>query len=249
MGDINNRANYNNRKSPDLKIYYHNPKILLSNSKLNNKGQSPYDRKNKENKNNILKLNNFSNNGMKALHKKKVSSISPKHVKNINSFKFDISSKYNSNSFSCKLNKIGKRKINSVSNKNYRTKMNHIEFYSSNLSNEKLLHNNNNANISNTNIINKKNINIYGINKNLFNESNNDHSRIQSDRVISNNQSNKKNISTPLTGNFIFIKTQRLEGNKRKEKLYTQNKNKSPELHQQFIGKNSTQEKKRISQQ
>ena len=77
MGDINNRANYNNRKSPDLKIYYHNPKILLSNSKLNNKGQSPYDRKNKENKNNILKLNNFSNNGMKALHKKKVSSISP----------------------------------------------------------------------------------------------------------------------------------------------------------------------------
>ena len=123
--------------------------------------------------------------------------------------------------------------------------MNHIEFYSSNLSNEKLLHNNNNANISNTNIINKKNINIYGINKNLFNESNNDHSRIQSDRVISNNQSNKKNISTPLTGNFIFIKTQRLEGNKRKEKLYTQNKNKSPELHQQFIGKNSTQEKKK----
>ena len=246
---INSRANYNNRKSPDLKYYYHNPKILLSNSKLNNKGRSPYDRKNKENKKSILKLNNFSNNGMKALHKKKVSSISPKHVKNINSFKNDNSSKYNSNSFSCKLNKNGKRKINSVSNKNYRTKMNHIEFYSSSLSNEKLLNNNNNANISHTNIINKKNINIYGINKNLFNESNNDHSRIQSERVISNNQSNKKNISTPPTGNFIFIKSQRYEGNKRKEKLYTQNKNKSPEQHQQLIRKNSTQEKKRISPQ
>ena len=86
-------------------------------------------------------------------------------------------------------------------------------------------------------------------NKNLFNESNNDHSRIQSERVISNNQSNKKNISTPPTGNFIFIKSQRYEGNKRKEKLYTQNKNKSPEQHQQLIRKNSTQEKKRISPQ
>lgn len=82
--------------------------------------------------------------------------------------------------------------------------MNHIEFYSSNLSNEKLLHNNNNANISNTNIINKKNINIYGINKNLFNESNNDHSRIQSDRVISNNQIKKIFLLLSLETLFLL---------------------------------------------
>jgi hypothetical protein len=223
----------NYRKSPEMKSNQNSrvPFSNIFNSKIdiNIKCQSPFDRKNRDNKTNNMKTKNISNKGIKVINNRKISSISPKRINNKQSC--------------CSQ---PKRNINSVKNNdhNKNKKMNHNEFYSTNLSYEKLM--NNNSKISHTNALNKKNINYFGINKNLFNEANNENSRILSDR-ININRTNKKNNGSIKSGNLIFIKTQKIDVNKKEQKYMNMTKKITPVQYQRLIRNNTTQDLKKIS--
>ena len=222
----------NYRKSPEMKNNQNSrvPFSNIFNSKIdiNIRCQSPLDRKNKDNKINNLKTKNISNKGIKVINNRKISSISPKRI--------------NNRQPCCSQPKRNISVKNNDHNKN--KKMNHNEFYSTNLSHEKLM--NNNSKISHTNVLNKKNINFFGINKNLFNEPNNENSRIQSDR-INNKRSNNKNNASIKSGNLIFIKTQKLDVNKKEQKLMNMTKQITPVQYQRLIRNNTTQDLKKKS--
>ena len=244
------KNNNNNRKSPDMKNNQNSKNSLsnLFNSKINiniKSQKSPPDRKNKDNKINILKINNSNSNspnvGKKVIHKKKISSVSPRRMN------YNSNCNKNENNYIFKLNKKissyrPKRKINSVKNNNNINidikKEKGNEFHSSNFSHEKL--NNNNNKISNTNITNKKKINFFGINKNLFNDISNDYSRIQSDRI--NNKQNKRKNSNTQSANLIIIKSKKAEGNKNEGRLMNRTKNISPVHYQGLIRNKTSQE-------
>ena len=234
------KTNFNFRKSPNLN-YYQNSKIINS--------PSSYERKIKENKKNIFKIN-IMNRRKKLSNNKKVSSISPKHINNINSYRERTLSKNVIKARFSKMNysKNKKRKINSVNNKNN----NRIKIY------PKILYSNKNKEIINNNSdtnnlnINRKNINI--LNKNLFNEQENEISRIQSDRILINHKDNAKHNNKDYaknnilpTKNFIFLKSQKIDNNKNNKKIIKEIKNISPDKYLNLLRNNTTQNIKKVS--
>ena len=219
--------------------------LKINSKKNNNYRNSP----NLQNKKSILKINN-TNRIKNISHNKKISSISPKHLKNINSYRNrNISKNFSKSSFS----KLETRKINSVNNKNSRINVKSKIIYS-NISKEKNLYNRSESSNMNINLSNKKNININGLNKNLFNSQENGIYRIQSDRILFTqkennnfNKSKKKNILTPPNGNYIFIKTNKNGNNQNCKKLANQIKNISPNKYLNLLRNNTTQNKVNIS--
>ena len=229
---IKSKTNFNNQKSTDFPSFVQNPKIIKSNAKLKNNSSPSYERKIKENKKNIFKLND-PYKGQKIIHKKNISSISPKNIYNINSYKNKNINKPISKSRSSKMDKYSeKRKINSVNNKNNRINIKPFTFHIKSLSNGK----------SNT----KKKIITTGINKNLFSQEDNEFSQMKSDRLINN----KNSQSILPYNNFIFIKAPKINNsinNINNEKLIKQIKNFSPEKYINLLINNTSQNLKRLS--
>ena len=153
---IKTKANFNYRKSPDLK----NPKCIFASTKLNN--ELSYNRKNKiQNiKNNININGDLGSKGKRIMKYKNINSTSPKFINNINCYKNKNISKQNSKSRSSKINKYkdGKRKINSVNNKNNNKIKDKLEL--SRINSERIIikHKDNNHNHSINNKSFKKNI-------------------------------------------------------------------------------------------